>query len=266
MSLPAAEFAPFRDARSEMPGGGIDRPLAAFEPIALAEMDGVALMNRVDSKYVFSDRLLADLLSDLSGRYRVLEIDRVRRHRYDTLYFDTPECRCFSDHLRGRPNRYKFRTRRYGSSGVAYFEVKQKSGRGRTLKRRVAVSSIDPHLQPEAVALATDCYGRGIDLRPHLSTHFFRITLVSMHAAERVTIDTELMFGRDGQDASAPGVVIAEIKQERDDRGSLIRQSLRDRGVRPLRVSKYCLGATLLNPALKSNLFKPKLLKLRACT
>lgn len=241
----------------------LDRALAAFEPITLAEMDGVSLMNRVDTKYVFSHNDLADLLDELAASYRVLSVDGVRRTEYATLYFDTPARDCFRDHHNGKCHRHKFRMRSYASSGMAFFEVKQKTNRGRTIKRRLPIDAITPHLAAESRDLATACVGRPVDLNAQLWTHFLRLTLVGRDTPERVTIDTDLRFEDDDRREAMPGVVIAEVKQERDCRDSAIRHRLRARGIRPLRISKYCLGATLLTPSLKSNLFKAKLLTLR---
>ena len=101
-------------------------------------------------------------------------------------------------------------------------------------------------------------------LVPRLWTSFRRITLVGRDTAERVTIDTDLRFNTGSKERRLDGVVIAEIKQERARRDSAIRLQLRDQGIRPLRMSKYCLGSALLDPTLKHNSFKAKLLALKA--
>ncbi len=240
-----------------------DCALAAFEPIALAEMDGVSLMNRVDTKYVFSQGDLSELLNGLASSYRVLDTNDVRQTDYATLYFDTPGRDCFRDHHMGKGIRHKFRISHYASTGLSFFEVKKKTNRGRTLKQRLPIDSIAPHLSAGSRELATACAGHPIELNAQLWTHFSRITLVGRGAPERVTIDTGLRFEDTGSRESMRGVAIAEVKQERNSRDSAVRRQLRARGVRPLRISKYCLGATLLTPTLKSNLFKPKLLTLR---
>lgn len=241
----------------------LDRVLAALDPIILADMDGVSLMNRVDTKYVFSQHDLAAILSAIAPDYRVLEVEALRRTKYTSLYFDTPGRDCFRDHHNGKSQRFKFRMRRYASSGVSFFEVKQKTNRGRTIKRRLPIDRIHPTLTPDTHGLVTDCVGAPVALTAQLWTEFSRITLVARDAAERVTIDADLSFTAGPRRESLPGVVVAEVKQERDCRDSAIRRRLRGRGVRPLRVSKYCLGATLLTPTLKSNLFRAKLKTLR---
>lgn len=241
----------------------IDRALAAFEPIGLAEMDGVSLMNRVDTKYVFTVSELATLLPGLSGDYRVLEIDGLRRSPYSTLYYDTPSLECYHQHHNGKANRRKYRMRTYVSSGDTFFEVKTKTNKGRTVKQRVPVAPVsDPNL-PNPSALTETLLGAPVRLDPRIGTRFRRITLVARDAAERVTIDTELAFNAGDQEERLDDLVIAEVKQERARRGSTIRRRLRSRGVRPMRMSKYCLGSAILYPALKRNSFKRKLLALR---
>jgi hypothetical protein len=71
-----------------------------------------------------------------------------------------------------------------------------------------------------------------------------------------VTIDRELSFRDQRSQRKLSGLVIAEIKQERDDRSTPVREYLRGLSVRPTRVSKFCLGSMLLTPGLKYNRFK----------
>lgn len=242
----------------------IDRALAAYDPIDLAQMDRVSLMDRVDTKYVFDSSELAALLSSLSDRYRVLEIDGLRRSPYSTLYYDTPALDCYHQHHNGKANRRKYRMRTYVSSGDTFFEVKTKTNKGRTIKQRLPVSDLEDSATAETATLTEALLGAPVRLVPRLWTSFRRITLVGHDAAERVTIDTDLRFSVGSKELPLKDVVIAEVKQERARRDSAIRLQLRDRGVRPLRMSKYCLGSALLDPALKHNSFKAKLLAVKA--
>ncbi|GIV27416.1 MAG: hypothetical protein KatS3mg027_1230 [Bacteroidia bacterium] len=61
-----------------------------FSPISLEEMDSVEFLNRVDNKFVFHISNLIDLLNDCQSEYKILEVNGVRNHQYDSLYFDTP--------------------------------------------------------------------------------------------------------------------------------------------------------------------------------
>ncbi|QDU54751.1 polyphosphate polymerase domain-containing protein [Aeoliella mucimassa] len=237
----------------------IDQALAKFTPTSLSEIDSVSLMNRIDTKYVSNEVLLAQLLEMVRADYKVLEVDGFRRSPYETLYFDTLHRDCYLDHHNGRATRLKFRQRRYMSSGTAFFEVKQKTNRGRTIKRRVPIASIEQTLDDASKDLVLQTRSSGKTLLPQIWTLFSRITLVGLNIAERVTIDTELSFSDEQQDRALEGVTIIEVKQERNLRNSPIRQCLRQLRVPPMRISKYCIGSALLNPTLKRNRFKRKL-------
>ena len=63
--------------------------LNELDPISLKEMDKVALMNRTDTKFIFSVSTLIDVLSKLKKHYYSLEINGIRAANYKTLYFDT---------------------------------------------------------------------------------------------------------------------------------------------------------------------------------
>src|SRR5687767_7859268 len=115
----------------------ISEALLQFAPISLDEMDGVKLMDRTDTKFLFKAEQLPAFLEQLATSYRVLEINDRRICRYETLYFDTADFQLYLCHQNGKLNRYKVRFRRYVESDVSYFEVKLKNNKGRTIKTRV---------------------------------------------------------------------------------------------------------------------------------
>ncbi len=239
--------------------------LAGFPAVSLAEMDGVRLMNRTDTKYVTDESVLVAVLADArEAGYRVLEVEGERISAYDSLYFDTGELKMFTDHRNRRVPRQKVRTRLYVSSGTAFLEVKRKRNNGRTKKKRTAVPAAsfpdfrtDPaacHFLAEKSAYTADC------LSPSLETVFRRITLVNPAMTERLTIDTCLAFAnpRTGRAASLGRGVVIELKQD-GRAASAIKRILLDRRVKPLRMSKYCVGVTLTDPAARANRFKLKI-------
>lgn len=235
----------------------------AMQPISLAEMDSVKLMDRVDTKYVTSGVELNTLLHHVREHYRVLTINEIRLSKYSTLYFDSPDHDSYLQHHNGRKNRHKVRMREYLSSGMCFLEIKHKNNKGRTDKQRIPIQTIDPNLSREAAEFLKAQGGSQSDLTPQLWTRFTRITLVDYNCLERATIDCNLEFSYGEIQESLPGTVIAEVKQASDNRTSTIRQQLRQQRVRPMRVSKYCLGVALLKPELKSNNFKSKLRAVR---
>ena len=242
--------------------GSTHEELQRFDPISLGEMDGVALMNRVDCKYVLGEKTLPRLLSRICQDYRILEIDGIREFPYESLYFDTPDRSSYLDHHNGKTNRRKYRIREYCHSGQCYLEVKTKH-KERTKKRRMLIDGVNERLAPEHEEFISQAAGTLPDLRSEIWTCFSRFTLVSRSRPERVTFDRQLSFRSGNKQAELPGLVIAEVKQESDHRTSPVREQLRDLRVRPLRVSKYCLGCMLLAPGVKYNRFKSKLLAIQ---
>ena len=115
------------------------KALERFRSIGLDEMDGIRLMNRVDTKFVTTDAMLEEILLRAESEYRVLEIDGIRMSAYDTLYYDTADLEMYMAHHNRRLRRYKVRTRTYLNSGESFLEIKRKNNRGRTKKKRIRI-------------------------------------------------------------------------------------------------------------------------------
>ena len=227
-------------------------------------MEGVKLLNRIDTKYLTDEATLAGVLSDAAAAgYRALVADGAKLSPYDSVYFDTPELRTFLDHHNRRAVRQKVRTRVYVNSGEAYLEIKRKNNHGRTKKKRIRIASgemTDFTGNPEACSyLAKHSWFTAGELSPVLSTGFRRITLVNPAMTERLTIDTCLRFRnfRTGREASLEDAVIIELKQD-GHASSPMKGILLGRRVKPVRLSKYCIAVTLTDPSAKSNRFKVK--------
>jgi len=243
----------------------LDDALAALPPIFLREMDAIKLLNRIDSKYLTTERTLVRILEDAASRgYRALETGGTKISSYDTLYYDTPELQMFLDHHNRRLVRQKVRTRVYVGSGQTFLEIKRKDNHGRTKKKRTEILPAafrDFRADPSTAELMGRCSAIAADrLSPVLETVFRRITLVNAAKTERLTIDTGLCLlnRRTGREASLQDAVIIELKQ--DGRAeSEMKGILLDHRVKPVRVSKYCIGVTLTDNAVKSNRFKPKI-------
>ena len=242
--------------------------MEAFPPVSLEEMDGVKLMNRIDTKYLTDEQTLTGILEDARARgYRALITDGSKIASYDTLYFDTPGLRMFLDHHNRRLVRQKVRTRVYVGSGTTYLEIKRKNNHGRTKKKRREIPFSEfKDFSGDAEAceyLAEKSWFTAAELSPSLETIFRRVTLVNPEKTERVTIDTSLGFNnlRTGREASLLNGVVIELKQDgRAD--SPMKRILLDHRVKPIRVSKYCIGVTLTDPDIKSNRFKLKVRKI----
>lgn len=236
--------------------------IARFAPISLEEMDGVKLLDRVDTKYVFGEALLPALLETMLKEYRVLEVGGARGTDYRSLYYDTPDLRHYHDHHNGRTFRSKVRYREYVGSDLHYLEVKRKTGRGRTNKARQKVERIPLEMPADHLAFVQEACGVTAPHSAQLWNSFERFTFVHRVRPERLTIDRGLSFERFGGTATLGAVCIAELKQEHGGTASSFTDLMRHMGQRPSGMSKYCVGMWKLVPGLKANMFKETLMKL----
>lgn len=233
--------------------------LARFAPVKLEEMQDVALLRRIDTKIVLHEAQLIRILAQLNDAYEVLEIEERRIHRYRTLYFDTPDYTLYNLHHNGHCTRYKVRARTYQDSGLAFLEVKRKTGQGLTVKDRLKIPGISTQIGADGYAFLELFfpYPAG-DLTPKLWNHFRRVTLVNRRSAERLTLDFGISFRAGSAEIMLPGIAIAEIKQSVHSLRSEFIVSLRALNLRPMSFSKYCVGLSLLVPHVKYNRFKPQ--------
>ncbi len=238
--------------------------LSRFESISLEEMDGVKLMERTDTKYVFPITELSGILDGMTSQYRLLEINNVRVQRYESLYYDTKDFLLYRKHLIGKPDRYKIRFRRYiDSDGLTFFEVKHKNNKKTTSKKRSKVTDIESGMIQKAneFVLKHTPYQPEIFV-PSIWVNYSRMTFVNKFSQERLTIDTNLNYLKaDDQNkasCSFPQMVIAEAKREKAATVSQFIRLVRNIGVREGAISKYCFGIyNLINDVPKNN-FKPK--------
>lgn len=235
--------------------------LNEMQSISLSEMDSVELMNRFDTKYIFSAERLLEILTLVKNDYRVLEVKGVRLNRYNNLYFDTSDYKFFNEHHNKKANRLKVRYRKYADSGVTFFEVKKKNNKDKTEKYRISCSEIPDNLD-EAAKEVLKGLSAGLDVNlliPIQRNDFYRMTLVNTRTYERATIDIDLSFRNNENKISLANLVVAEVKQDVHSGISPISRKLKEEKIYPTSVSKYILGELLLNDSLKRNNFKTKL-------
>lgn len=236
--------------------------LQRFDPISLDEMDRVKLMNRTDTKFLFTEQQFIRVLEDVLEHYRVLEVNGTRASRYKTLYYDTPQLDLYTDHHKGKLNRYKVRHRTYVETDVGFLEVKFKNNKGRTIKDRICESEV-----PQSWHGDTEAFLRKVQpfdphtLQPVLWVNYTRQTLVHKTDAERLTLDTDLEFVKDGVTKKLEGLVIAEVKQDKRKSSYFIKM-MKKYHIREGSISKYCMGIALTCSQVKKNNFKNKLITL----
>ena len=253
----------------------VENILTQFEPISLAQMESVKLMNRIDTKYAVPLSLLPAILEAAMADYYVQEIDGKRIATYDTMYYDTESLDMYIRHHDRQLVRQKIRVRQYVDSNLTFLEIKRKNNKGRTKKKRIVVPDFaitaetpsvlkhkrraDEEVTVESFINTKSRY-RWSDISPHLWTKFQRITLVNKAKTERLTIDMNLVWENvvSGESKTFPELVIIELKRDGNVASCMtdIMLSLR---VKPLKISKYCIGTALTTPGLKRNRFKKKI-------
>ncbi|GIJ28561.1 VTC domain-containing protein [Micromonospora qiuiae] len=230
--------------------------LAKMAPVGLAELiDRAALQTRVDRKYVVPLDQLPDLLHQLVPSALVLEIDDERVFRYESVYFDTPHLVSYHCAAYRRRRRFKIRTRSYLDSAQCWLEVKINGARDSITKHRLPYhlsdratvrpgrDFVDAALRREAIHQAV---GDAFD--PVLVTSYRRATLLLPATASRVTIDTELTWQAGDSTLRLPGLAVVETKTS--STASPADRMLWQRGIRPVRISKYATGLAALRPEL----------------
>ena len=156
------------------------------------------------------------------------------------------------------------RYRKYVNSNIAFLEVKHKKN-GRTEKSRIPADDIPYTMAPEQEKFVRKQGLEGAELVPSLLNGFKRITLVNKTMNERLTLDIDLTFKWKDEEKKISNVIIAELKQERVIRNSPFYALMKKNLIRPLRVSKYCIGIVTMygTDNVKYNRFKKKLLKIK---
>lgn len=240
----------------------IDELLSSMTVITLAEMKGIKLMNRLDTKYVTTKAKLVELLQMVQDKYYVQKNHGLLIIPYLTTYYDTDDYTMYMQHHNKRARRTKVRVRTYVASSETFLEVKNKNNHGRTKKKRIEVPSQDDFRNAEGAAeLVQLRTGLRLDgLHAVVQNRFDRVTLVNKGKTERLTIDFNVQFENkeNSHHHGTDQLVVIELKRD-GNVYSPITNILRDIHVLPTGFSKCCIGMVLTDPGLKQNNFKPKL-------
>jgi hypothetical protein len=230
--------------------------LGNFEGVSLQTLDKrAALLRRIDNKYAVSSEEFVQLAERLSGDHQVLDINGRRAFTYSTTYFDTPDLRCFVDHIEDRLPRFKARSRLYEDSGECVFEVKLKRSADETDKRQIEYPEGDrQRLTEDALeCLRTALADQGLeapeDLDATLRTAFDRVTLAAREGSERLTCDFGVRLeGRSGDAVQIHSdLILVETKSENGQ--SPADRELEQMSVGSVSLSKYRVGMSLVGGA-----------------
>jgi hypothetical protein len=128
-------------------------------------------------------------------------------------------------------------------------------------KKRMEADQIREVLNPEETRFILSFVNIDTSiLKPTVQTQFERFTLVNSENRERITIDTNLAFEGFSKKIEYPDLVICEQKLGQFYSSNYFVNLLKTHKIYPLNISKYCLGMVTLNPSVKHNRFKNKIL------
>jgi hypothetical protein len=234
--------------------------LSALRGATLAEVDAAAaLQHRTDRKYLVPLDEARTFVRLLAGSHHVLDLGGRRTTSYLSTYFDTEHLAAWRAHVQGRRRRWKVRTRLYAEDGLCRVEVKTKDGRGATVKHALRTpADAYGRLGQQAAEFVGDVLGgAGIpvtagELAPTAEIRYVRAALADLEHGTRVTLDGVLTFRHGARDAALdPGLVLVETKG--GARPAPADRLLLRLGGRPVPLSKYVVGQSLLTPGLPDN-------------
>jgi VTC domain-containing protein len=231
----------------------LESAIASLRPVALDVLDERAsLQRRVDRKYLVPQDRLVEILAELEDEQEALEIDGRRRFAYESVYFDTPDRRCFVEHVEDRCPRFKVRTRLYADSSRCEAEVKVKRCDGDTDKRQM---EYEPELRTELTPEAREFVARALseagadppgELVLSLTTQFSRFTIVAADRPERTTVDVDVrLTAAAGARASLAGQ-LALVETKTEEGSGRVDALLGAAGIEEVSLSKYRIGIGLL--------------------
>ncbi|MEV5873515.1 polyphosphate polymerase domain-containing protein [Streptomyces sp. NPDC052101] len=234
--------------------------LSALRGATLTEVDAAAaLQHRTDRKYLIPLDRARLLVDRLAGSHHVLDLAGRRTTSYLSTYFDTEELGAWRAHVQGRRRRWKVRTRLYAEDGLCRVEVKTKDGRGATVKHALRIPGHAYGRLDDVAAEFVDGVLRGADapvtaatLSPSAEIRYVRATLADLDHGTRVTLDHGLTCHRGDRTAGLdPAYVLVESKG--GARLAPADRLLLRLGARPVSLSKYVVGQSLLTPGLPDN-------------
>ncbi len=240
----------------------IGKFLSTMQSVTLAQLDEVALLNRIDRKYILTHEQLNLLLPIIQQNYSVLEIDKHRIHTYVNNYFDTHNVQFYYDHHNGYSNRMKVRCRKYLESNICFFEVKKKLNVERTTKTRERVPELISEIDELQQRIVQNLSFKPIsDLCLILNNKFNRISFVDKSKSERVTLDFDIQFSDNENTKSITEFYVLEIKQSKSNCRSIVTETLKKNNIREQSFSKYIFGVIALKSGIRKNNFLPILKK-----
>ena len=236
----------------------ISHIISKVPSISLSELSSVDFDSRIDTKFLLGQNQLFHFLNEVSSSLVVLEVAGNRIFDYENIYCDTSEFEFFKKHHSGFGNRSKVRIRKYSDAGPFFFEVKNKTNKGKTVKYRVALKEFRNFQNPETEKVLASKTGFSFsELSYQTEIEYRRITLANKELTEKLTIDFEMSTSNTTNGFEFKNMVIVEVKQMSFSSRSPFIRALKDLKIYNTSFSKYCSSIAMLNTNVKKNRFLP---------
>lgn len=236
--------------------------LNKFTGCSIAELDALNLNKRIDSKFIANKEVVQDILSTIQG-YRVLDVHNKRIFSYKNFYLDYPDYQFYLHHHNKKANRKKIRIREYVENKQLFYEIKHKNNKGFTDKKRIKTDYLLINNLQENLHLFNNIHPENSNLKHSISNNYNRFNLINFDSQEKITIDSNINFEKNGHKATLNHLVIIEVKQKKYNPNTPLINLLSKYNIRKTPFSKYCIGLSILDENIKKNNFKPILSKIQ---
>jgi hypothetical protein len=233
-----------------------------FNTIDIKKIQSVNLNNRTETKYLIPIQSLEVFLKPFCKSHLVLKINNTYIQTYRSCYYDTSDMKMYVAHHNKKANRFKIRTRQYIESNLFFLEIKNKTNKGKTAKKRIKLksNSIKNCTKSEQFISDKSPY-KSTELSAVLGNTFQRITLVDNALTERLTIDINLKaweVGDENNNIHLPNIAIIELKRDANSIADTHKRLLKLR-IKSMGFSKYAIASSILfSKKIKNNNFKKK--------
>lgn len=235
-----------------------------YKKVDFSSLADEMLLKRMEIKFFFPAAKLEAVHRLMASKFQIISFNGVLKQTYNSLYQDTSTFKHYLDHHNGRKNRFKIRFRHYRDAELTFLEVKRKTNNGFTIKSRLPIPYDTEEITEEATRFLSKTYsGNLADLQDSIRTRYQRISLVTADHNARITLDQNLSFEYKNKASSLKGLAVLELKYNQEFSYHYLRKGLKELGIYPEQVSKYCLGVCYLIPGIKKNNFKTKLRKIQ---
>ncbi len=235
--------------------------LKKFRIVDLKKVKKVSRFERTDTKFLAHVDFLPIFLNYLKDDFTLLSVCDKLIAPYYTIYFDDIERSMYREHHNKNTNRYKIRHRNYILKKDSFLEIKVKTNKRKTIKKRININN--KNINEQKTFLISDSRYDFKNIIENIRTKYERITLYTEDFSEKVTIDINLSFEKDEKSISIKNIMVIELKQDRLNRSVVLKNALKHRGVHQTSFSKYCMANVMLNPNLRKNRFKKHILLIK---